>query len=282
MYVKSVVQFFLKKLAGFWSGRTCPRRQLRQVSIACSNKSHLSNLSSDSPLFKMLYFRRKLIRIIPVLCAVFLLLLMIIRIRDRPETSTPSHHQLGDVEEFTINSKTFETGEGCLKRWFTNCAKKGRKDWHDHRLIELEKDREGPGEGGEAVADVSKITEKEKSSGYSSNGFNAAVSDMIALDRSVKDIRHKKCAEIEYEVSLPSVSVIVPFHNEHWSTLLRTVVSVLNRSPKELIKEVLLVDDFSTKGEGGWVRSSWLFNDEFLQTSLDRNSMITFASTFQM
>lgn len=39
----------------------------------------------------------------------------------------------------------------------------------------------------------------------------------------------------------------MPFFNEHWSTLLRTCYSVLNRSPSELIIEIILVDDSSTK-----------------------------------
>lgn len=46
---------------------------------------------------------------------------------------------------------------------------------------------------------------------------------------------------------MPTVSVIVPFHNEHWTTLLRTATSVVNRSPPHLLKEVILVDDFSSK-----------------------------------
>jgi hypothetical protein len=46
---------------------------------------------------------------------------------------------------------------------------------------------------------------------------------------------------------LPTASVIVIFHNEAWSPLLRTAHSVVNRSPPEYLYEVILLDDFSDR-----------------------------------
>ena len=58
-----------------------------------------------------------------------------------------------------------------------------------------------------------------------------------------------RCKHWFYPEELPKASVVVAFHNEMPSTLLRTVHSVINRSPPQFLEEVLLVDDSSDRGE---------------------------------
>ncbi|RZF38814.1 hypothetical protein LSTR_LSTR000517 [Laodelphax striatellus] len=122
-----------------------------------------------------------------------------------------------------------------------------RIDWHDYKRMEEEKKRKGNGENGVPASLPSNFVRSDKENLFKANGFNALLSDHIALNRSVPDIRHPECKKRKYLANLPSVSVIVPFHNEHLSTLLRTAISVLNRSPAHLIKEIILVDDCSNK-----------------------------------
>lgn len=77
--------------------------------------------------------------------------------------------------------------------------------------------------------------------------MNIACSNAISLDRAIKDTRLEECQHWDYPYDLPTTSVIIVFHNEGWSVLMRTVHSVINRSPKHMLHEILLVDDFSDK-----------------------------------
>uniref|UniRef100_A0AAX7SUW4 Glycosyltransferase 2-like domain-containing protein n=1 Tax=Astatotilapia calliptera TaxID=8154 RepID=A0AAX7SUW4_ASTCA len=120
-----------------------------------------------------------------------------------------------------------------------------RKDWHDNEAIKRDASRSGNGEQGKPfpLTDADRVDQA-----YRENGFNIYVSDRISLNRSVPDIRHPNCKHKLYAEKLPNTTIIIPFHNEGWSSLLRTVHSVLNRSPPQLIAEIILVDDFSDKG----------------------------------
>lgn len=83
--------------------------------------------------------------------------------------------------------------------------------------------------------------------GYKHHAFNALVSNNIGLIRDLPDTRHKVCArEVTRESDqLPQASVIMCFYNEHKMTLMRSIKSVLERTPEYLLKEIILVDDNS-------------------------------------
>lgn len=81
---------------------------------------------------------------------------------------------------------------------------------------------------------------------HKEHNYNLLASDMISLHRSLPDPRVDECKKLSYPEKLPTTSVIIIFHNEAWTTLFRTVWSILARSPSELIKEIILVDDLST------------------------------------
>ncbi|CAL1526262.1 unnamed protein product [Lymnaea stagnalis] len=78
-------------------------------------------------------------------------------------------------------------------------------------------------------------------------GFNMVASDKMAMNRTIPDTRLPECKHWHYSTNQPKASVILVFHNEGFSTLVRTIHSVVNTSPQKFLHEVVLVDDFSTK-----------------------------------
>ncbi|KAH8410005.1 hypothetical protein KR009_004010 [Drosophila setifemur] len=83
--------------------------------------------------------------------------------------------------------------------------------------------------------------------GYKHHAFNALVSNNIGLFRAIPDTRHKVCDRslTTEKESLPQASVVMCFYNEHKMTLMRSIQTVLERTPSFLLREIILVDDNS-------------------------------------
>nr|XP_033771648.1 polypeptide N-acetylgalactosaminyltransferase 6-like [Geotrypetes seraphini] len=112
-------------------------------------------------------------------------------------------------------------------------------------------DASSPGAGGSAyqVSDLTAEDEVELKMGYVKYNLNAFASDRISLHRDLgPDTRPPECLAKKFKrcPALSPVSVIIIFHNEAFSTLLRTVHSVLYTVPRFLLHEIILVDDAST------------------------------------
>ncbi|XP_055295467.1 polypeptide N-acetylgalactosaminyltransferase 13-like [Sitodiplosis mosellana] len=104
---------------------------------------------------------------------------------------------------------------------------------------------EEPGNLGNVVNIPSELKE-EADKRWSEHRFNIIANEMMSLNRTMPDIRYPECKPIQYPKKLPQVSIVIVYHNEAWSTLIRTVWSVITQSPRTLLKEIILVDDFST------------------------------------
>jgi len=50
---------------------------------------------------------------------------------------------------------------------------------------------------------------------------------------------------IKYDQNLPTASIIICFYNEHPQALFRTIQSVIRRTPRKLLYEVILINDYS-------------------------------------
>ncbi|KAF3841157.1 hypothetical protein F7725_007019 [Dissostichus mawsoni] len=130
-----------------------------------------------------------------------------------------------------------------------------RIDWHNYEAIKIDLSRSGHGEQGKAfpLTDADRVDQA-----YRENGFNIYVSDRISLNRSVPDIRNPNCIKKLYADKLPNTSIIIPFHNEGWSSLLRTVHSHLKEALEKYMVRLPKVRILRTKKREGLIRTRLL------------------------
>jgi polypeptide N-acetylgalactosaminyltransferase len=78
--------------------------------------------------------------------------------------------------------------------------------------------------------------------------FDEDASQVVGMVRKVPDIRHDLCRQQTKAslASLPKTSIIMCFVDEEYYALTRSIISVLSKSPTELVGEIILLDDGST------------------------------------
>lgn len=97
--------------------------------------------------------------------------------------------------------------------------------------------------------DLPEAEQKKAQDLFQKFGYNVYLSNQLPLDRPIPDTRDSRCLQKTYSSQLPSLSVILIFMNEALSIIQRAITSIINRTPSQLLKEIILVDDFSSNGE---------------------------------
>lgn len=106
---------------------------------------------------------------------------------------------------------------------------------------------DGWGEDGQPVT-LEGQEKEEADKQFSRAAFNVYVSDRLSPNRSLPEVRPDECAAVQYRPyrRLGQASIVIIYTNEIWSALVRTIWSVVARSPPDLLREIILVDDFSS------------------------------------
>ncbi|KAM6926273.1 putative polypeptide N-acetylgalactosaminyltransferase 8 [Lycodopsis pacificus] len=93
---------------------------------------------------------------------------------------------------------------------------------------------------------LSEDDQREAQGLYEKYGYNVFLSDRLPLDRALPDTRDKRCLKKSYPKDLPSLGVVLIYLNEALSVVKRAMRSIIDRTPKNLLKEIILVDDYSS------------------------------------
>ncbi|KAG7523557.1 putative polypeptide N-acetylgalactosaminyltransferase 8 [Solea senegalensis] len=94
---------------------------------------------------------------------------------------------------------------------------------------------------------LSEADQKEALALFKMYGYNAFLSDRLPLDRPLPETREPGCLKRTYPKDLPSLAVVLIYLDEALSVIKRALCSIINRTPKNILKEIIMVDDNSSK-----------------------------------
>ncbi|XP_039988162.1 probable polypeptide N-acetylgalactosaminyltransferase 8 [Xiphias gladius] len=98
---------------------------------------------------------------------------------------------------------------------------------------------------------LSEDEQKEAEALFKMYGYNVFLSNQLPLDRELLDTRDSRCLTKNYPKDLPNISVVLIYVNEALSVLKRAIRSIITHTPKHLLREIILVDDYSTYNDLG-------------------------------
>ncbi|VDD97396.1 unnamed protein product, partial [Enterobius vermicularis] len=75
--------------------------------------------------------------------------------------------------------------------------------------------------------------------------YDVLASDKIGPRRPLDPMYHTLCKNLSYDDIKLSASIVIIYHNEALSVLIRMINSILDRTPSEYLKEIVLFDDYS-------------------------------------
>ncbi|CAF3687882.1 unnamed protein product [Rotaria sordida] len=189
------------------------------------------------------YIYRSTLYIFIVWCFVFFIFL---QSNDFTRNSIDTQSSIKDErEEVNINSYGMNNFVRKLFKKSKNKQEQVIAPNIDDKKIDLNRSGEM---GNKVEIDKNKLSPnelKKYEEGFEKHAFNTYISDLISYHRSLPDVREPDCQKIDYKSIFITASIVMCFHNEAWSVLLRSIHSIINRSPSHLLKEIILVDDFS-------------------------------------
>nr|XP_015820924.2 probable polypeptide N-acetylgalactosaminyltransferase 8 [Nothobranchius furzeri] len=93
---------------------------------------------------------------------------------------------------------------------------------------------------------LSEDEQREAQALFDKYGYNVFLSDRLPLNRPLPETRDPRCLKRTYPKDLPTVGVVLIYLNEALSIIKRAMRSIIDRTPKNLLKEIIMVDDNSS------------------------------------